>query len=110
MSPLTFLFTDLEGSTRTWEREPDAMERWLACHDGLVTDCILANGGRVFKHSGDGLCAVFESSVAAARAARAVQVGLAAACQRNWPPMRFRVLRATLFFARSPLCVFALLW
>ncbi len=87
----TFLFTDLESSTRTWEREPEAMHEWLARHDGIVTDAVIAHGGRVFKHTGDGLCAVFGSAADAARAARDLQLGLAAAGHPGIGPLRARV-------------------
>jgi predicted ATPase/class 3 adenylate cyclase len=87
----TFLFTDLEGSTRTWEREPEAMHQWLARHDRIVADAITAHGGQVFKHTGDGLCAVFGSAADAARAALDAQIGLAAAGPSSIGPLRARV-------------------
>lgn len=37
-SALTFVFTDIEGSTRTWEHAPHAMDGWLATHDRLLTE------------------------------------------------------------------------
>jgi class 3 adenylate cyclase len=88
---LTFLFTDLEGSTRTWEREPDAMDRWLAYHDRLCADAIAANGGHLFKHTGDGICAAFRSAADAVRAARDIQLALAAAGPGALGPLRVRV-------------------
>jgi predicted ATPase/class 3 adenylate cyclase len=87
----TFLLTDIEGSTRTWEREPEAMARWLACHDGIVTDAVRAHGGRVFKHTGDGLCSVFPSPAEAARAARDIQVALAASSHERTGGLRARI-------------------
>ncbi len=88
---LTFLFTDLEGSTRTWEREPEAMDRWLARHDEMVVDAVVANHGRVFKRTGDGVCAVFAAAVDAARAARDIQSTLAAAGHEHVGPLRVRI-------------------
>jgi class 3 adenylate cyclase len=88
---LTFLFTDLEGSTRTWEREPDAMDRWLAYHDRLCADAIAAHGGHMFKHTGDGMCAAFRSATNAVRAARDIQLALAAAGSGAVGPLRVRV-------------------
>jgi len=88
---LAFLFTDLEGSTRTWEREPQSMHQWLARHDEIAAGAITANGGRVFKHTGDGLCAVFGSAVVAARAACDIQLGLAAAGEAAIGPLRARI-------------------
>ena len=66
---MTFLFTDIEGSTRLWEDEPDAMRAALALHDGLVRDAIEAQGGRVVKSTGDGAFAAFASPERGGRAA-----------------------------------------
>jgi predicted ATPase/class 3 adenylate cyclase len=87
---LTFLFTDLEASTRTWEHDPAGMERWLAAHDRILTDVIGTHRGRVFKHTGDGMCAVFAAPADAAAAARAVQLALAGAGD-SVGPLRARV-------------------
>lgn len=57
---LTFLFTDIEGSTKLWSRYPAAMEDLLARHDQLLEKLITRHGGEVIKHMGDGLFAVFE--------------------------------------------------
>jgi predicted ATPase/class 3 adenylate cyclase len=70
------LFTDIEGSTRLWEQDPDAMRHALARHDAIVSGAIEAHGGRVVKTTGDGFLAVFESADAAAAAALASQVAL----------------------------------
>jgi len=69
----TFLFTDLEGSTRLWEAHPDAMRAALAEHDETLTKAIAANHGRVFKHTGDGILAAFSSAVDAVAAAAEAQ-------------------------------------
>jgi class 3 adenylate cyclase/rhodanese-related sulfurtransferase len=61
----TFLFSDIEGSTRQWEERPVAMEAALARHDALVFEAVVAAGGEVFKHTGDGVCAVFAVADAA---------------------------------------------
>ena len=60
---MTFLFTDLEGSTRLWEEHPEAMHAALARHDGILRGAVEAQGGQVVKGRGDGLHAVFEESV-----------------------------------------------
>jgi class 3 adenylate cyclase len=57
---LTFLFTDLEGSTRLWERFPQAMKRALERHDSILLTAVTAVGGQVVKTTGDGLMAVLE--------------------------------------------------
>ncbi len=56
----TFLFTDIENSTRLWERYPAAMGQALARHDALLQEAIARCGGRIIKHTGDGVFAVFE--------------------------------------------------
>jgi len=56
-----FLFTDIEGSTRRWRNDPAGMEAMLAAHDRCLRRTVEAHHGRVFKHTGDGVCAVFES-------------------------------------------------
>ena len=70
---MTFLFTDVEGSTQRWERDAALMEAALADHDVALSDVIGDHGGRVFKHTGDGLCAVFGSPGSAVAAAVAAQ-------------------------------------
>ena len=70
---MTFLFTDIEGSTRRWEADPEAMRSALAAHDELLRAAIEGEGGWVFKHTGDGVCAAFGSARAAIEAAVAAQ-------------------------------------
>jgi predicted ATPase/class 3 adenylate cyclase len=73
---VTFLFTDVEGSTRRWEADADAMRPALATHDEVLRAAIEAHGGFLFKHTGDGVCAAFTSPRAAVDAAVAAQRGL----------------------------------
>ncbi len=73
---VTFLFTDIGGSTRRWESDPDAMRSALAVHDGVLRSAVEGAGGWLFKHSGDGVCAVFGSARAAVDAAVGAQRGL----------------------------------
>jgi predicted ATPase/class 3 adenylate cyclase len=56
---VTFLFTDLEGSTRLWEQFPEAMRGALARHDEILRDAVEKRDGRVVKTTGDGLHAAF---------------------------------------------------
>jgi predicted ATPase len=70
---VTFLFTDVEGSTRRWETDADAMRKALAAHDDVLRAAIEANGGFLFKHTGDGVCAAFASPKSAVDAAVAAQ-------------------------------------
>ena len=73
---VTFLFTDIEGSTRRWEADPDAMRVALAAHDEVLRAAIEGQGGWLFKHTGDGVCAAFSSASGAINAAVAAQGGL----------------------------------
>ncbi|MGA9357881.1 MAG: adenylate/guanylate cyclase domain-containing protein, partial [Mycobacterium sp.] len=70
---VTFLFTDVEGSTRRWESDADGMRVALAAHDNVLRAAIEAHGGRLFKHTGDGVCAAFASPRSAVDAAVAAQ-------------------------------------
>ena len=54
---VTFLFTDVEGSTRRWEADADQMRAALFAHDEVLRKAIEAHGGWLFKHTGDGVCA-----------------------------------------------------
>ncbi len=81
----TFLFIDIEGSTRLWEEHGDAMRHALASHDEIVRDVVERSGGTVFKTTGDGACAVFDAADAALTAARDVQRELA---ETGWPRVR----------------------
>jgi predicted ATPase/class 3 adenylate cyclase len=73
----TFLFTDIEGSTRLWEAAPEAMSHALARHDRILRHAIETNNGRVFKTIGDAFCAVFGTASEAVAAALAAQQALA---------------------------------
>jgi predicted ATPase/class 3 adenylate cyclase len=70
---VTFLFTDVEGSTRRWEADADEMRIALAAHDEVLRAAIEAHDGFMFKHTGDGVCAAFSSPRAAVDAAIAAQ-------------------------------------
>jgi hypothetical protein len=73
---VTFLFTDVEGSTRRWEMDADDMRTALSAHDEVLRSTIDANGGFMFKHTGDGMCAAFASPKSAVEAAVAAQHAL----------------------------------
>ena len=79
---VTFLFTDIEGSTKLWEAQPETMQAALARHDALVRRCIETNQGHVFKTVGDAFCAVFATATDALGAALAAQQALYA---QRWP-------------------------
>ena len=59
---VTFLFTDIEGSTRLWENSPGAMRVALTRHDSLMRAAIESNGGTVFKTIGDAFCTAFPTA------------------------------------------------
>jgi class 3 adenylate cyclase len=73
---VTFLFTDVEGSTRRWEADAEGMRAALAAHDEVLRAAIEAHGGFMFKHTGDGVCAAFSSPRSAVGAAVAAQRAL----------------------------------
>ncbi|HVM65987.1 MAG TPA: adenylate/guanylate cyclase domain-containing protein, partial [Acidimicrobiales bacterium] len=79
---VTFLFTDIEGSTRLWESAPDEMRRALALHDEIMRDAIGTGGGHVFATGGDGFAVAFERAGDAVAAALDAQRRLAGA---TWP-------------------------
>ncbi len=73
----TFLFSDIEGSTRLWEQVPERMQKALACHDAIAQAAVIEHHGRVVKTTGDGIHAAFESASDALRAALQMQLSLA---------------------------------
>ena len=83
---VTFLFTDIEGSTRRWQDEPEAMRALLVEHDAILRDVIAKRHGHLFKHTGDGVAAVFASASDAvagdAQARRNRGAVIAAKCRR----------------------------
>ncbi len=90
---ITFLFTDIVGSTRLWEAFPEAMRAALAIHDTLLQREIESHGGYVFKTVGDAFCAAFASTTAAVETAVAIHLGLRnlPAIAPDFPPLRVRI-------------------
>jgi predicted ATPase/class 3 adenylate cyclase len=74
---VTFLFTDLEGSTRLWEQHPEAMRAALARHDDILRRAVEKRGGVVVKTTGDGMHAAFATAPDAIGAATDAQRELA---------------------------------
>ena len=66
---VTFLFTDIEGSTRRWEADAEGMRAALMEHDEVLRSAIEAYDGFLFSHTGDGVVAAFASPRSAANAA-----------------------------------------
>lgn len=75
---ITFLFTDIEGSSKLWDQRSEPMRDALACHDAIVRRAIESHNGRVFKTVGDAFCAAFHTAPEALAAALAAQRGLQA--------------------------------
>jgi predicted ATPase/class 3 adenylate cyclase len=73
----TFLFTDIEASTRLWQQEPEAMHGALASHDAIVRGAVEGNHGDVVKMSGDGVHAAFADPLHAVKACLQLQQALA---------------------------------
>ena len=90
---VTFLLTDIQGSTRLWERESEAMASALARHDAMVSTCVRRSRGYVVKSKGEGdsVFAVFSHARDAVAAALVIQLALRA---ERWPtsvPIQVRV-------------------
>ena len=88
---VTFLFTDLEGSTRLWEGLPDAMREALARHDEILRDAIVAHDGYIVKMTGDGAHAAFATAHDAMNAAVDALLALRREAWRETGPLRVRV-------------------
>ena len=90
---VTFLLTDIEGSTAAWEADTDAMAAALARHDEIVEQVVTFRGGRLIKTRGEGdaTFSVFDRPSGAAAAAIELQEAIR---REPWPlvdPMRIRV-------------------
>ena len=88
---VTFLFTDIEGSTQLWQRHPTAMPSALARHDELLRRIIEMNDGHVFKTVGDSFYAAFGTPVAAIGAALDAQIALLEEKWGDISPLRVRI-------------------
>jgi predicted ATPase len=73
---VTFLFTDIEGSTRRWESDAEAMRAALSKHDQVLQAAIESHDGYLFSHTGDGVVAAFASPRSAVDAAVQAQLAL----------------------------------
>lgn len=87
---VTLLFTDVEGSTRLWDAEREAMAVALRRHDEIMRGAIEQAGGYVFKTVGDSFCAAFSAARAGLEAALTAQRTLA---EQSWPTSRPIVVR-----------------
>jgi predicted ATPase/class 3 adenylate cyclase len=85
---VSFLLTDVEGSTRLWERDRRGMAASLALHDEIMRSAVAARGGHVFSTAGDAFAVAFGSAAGAVSAAVDIQRALGAA---QWPGPLLRV-------------------
>lgn len=76
---VTFLFSDIEGSTRLWEEHPDAMRTCLALHDEIMRTAVTAHDGVIVKTTGDGVHAAFPTAAGGVAAAIDAQRAVAGA-------------------------------
>ena len=76
MPVYTFLFSDIQGSTRLWEAFPSVMDSVVSRHDELVHGAVRECGGEVYKHTGDGMGAAFSTPSAPLEAALEAQQAL----------------------------------
>jgi predicted ATPase/class 3 adenylate cyclase len=87
----TFLYTDIEGSTRLWEQQREAMRRALQRHDAILRAAIESNHGEVFRTEGDAFCAAFLTAHLALAAAAQAQRLLYAEAWEVATPLRVRM-------------------
>lgn len=88
---ITFLFTDVEGSTSLWERKPTAMSEALSRHDEILRTAIEAHNGHVFKTVGDAFHATFSAAPDALEAALEAQRALLHEAWDLTGPLRVRM-------------------
>ena len=88
---VTFLFTDVEGSTKLWERYPQAMRATMARHDEVLREVMESGGGYVFKTVGDAFCVAFSSAPHALEAAVDAQRALLSEEREKTSPLRVRM-------------------
>jgi predicted ATPase len=88
---VTFLFTDIESSTRLWQQDETAMRKAVARHDQLLREVIATNGGTVFSTMGDGLAAAFPTASAAVSCAEQAQRLLDHESWETARPLRVRM-------------------
>jgi predicted ATPase/class 3 adenylate cyclase len=88
---ITFLYTDIEGSTRLWEQQPAEMHSALQRHDAILRQAIEANAGQVFRTVGDAFCAAFSAAPQAVAGAVEAQRLLYAEAWQLERPIRVRI-------------------
>jgi predicted ATPase/class 3 adenylate cyclase len=86
----TFLFTDIEGSSRLWEREPERMGAALARHDAIIRGAVERHHGTVVKMLGDGVHAHFDDPLDAINAILEIQLALVDPASTGGFPLKIR--------------------
>jgi predicted ATPase/class 3 adenylate cyclase len=76
LSTVTFLFTDIEESSPLWDKRPNEMRLAMRFHDYVLSQVIERQGGRLFRKTGDGICAAFSSAIDALQVGLKVQTAL----------------------------------
>jgi predicted ATPase/class 3 adenylate cyclase len=90
---LTFLYTDIEGSTRLWEQRPNSAEKIILRHNAILKDAVETYGGTIFRTVGDGICAVFSNASNAVAAALKAQLDIHA---EDWSETGLLKVRMTI--------------
>jgi class 3 adenylate cyclase len=88
---VTFLFTDIEGSVKMWERDAPAMQVALARHDEILEQSIEERGGYIFKTVGDAFCAAFPTASNALEATLVAQQALLGEGWKDTQPLKVRM-------------------
>jgi predicted ATPase/class 3 adenylate cyclase len=88
---LTFLFSDIEGSTQRWEAKRESMQRALPRHEELMRSAILRHNGYIFKTVGDAFCCAFATAPSALRAALDAQLAHATEDFSDVDDLRVRI-------------------
>ena len=88
---MTFLMTDVEGSTRLWEEQREQMAASLAVHDAVLRETVEHHGGNVVKSTGDGILASFVSAAEAVVGAVEIQRRVGRERWATTEPLRIRV-------------------
>ena len=88
---VTFLFSDVVGSTRHWAVDSDAMSASLRIHDQIFNESIAKFGGHIFSTAGDSFAAAFARASAAVDCAELIQQSLAEVDWGTWPALSVRI-------------------
>jgi predicted ATPase/class 3 adenylate cyclase len=88
---VTFLFTDIEGSTKLWERDRESMSEALARHDRILRETVEQRGGYVFKTVGDAFCCAFWTASDGLEAALKAQHNLLSEQWEEGEPIKVRM-------------------